>query len=377
MQEKLKIYAVEDDRTSLEVYKELSNKLGYEFIGSSKNSAETLSDLEKLNPDIILMDIVIEGTVDGIDLSKVIHVKYDIPIIFISAFDDSEKLDRIKISNAYGYLLKPFKEKELYLAIEMAFKKYQLVRKLRHSRKQLKTTLKCMGEGLIATDKENKISYVNPKCEEILGQKSENLKGLEIDEVMQLQESSLQKNIRLSSLPENNYEDYDLKIDKDKHIPIKLNIAKMKYNGSKKKGLVILFQDISERKKNFDEKEKLIKRLRKVISELNSAYLKLDKTQDELVEMEQKNLALAMAVTANHEINQPLMVIRGNIELLKIEYEKKFPEKNKYFKRIDAAIIRIEEILKKLREIDMPIITKYLDETMMISIDDENDEFEF
>jgi DNA-binding LytR/AlgR family response regulator len=123
--EKLNIFIVEDESI---VAKDIQNsliKLGYNVVGISNNGIDAIEKISKLMPDLILMDIMIKGDLTGIDVSERIKDKLKIPIIFLTAYADEGTLSKAKVTEPYGYILKPFKEIDLHSTIEMAVYKHQ------------------------------------------------------------------------------------------------------------------------------------------------------------------------------------------------------------------------------------------------------------
>ncbi|MEI8136430.1 MAG: response regulator [Bacteroidota bacterium] len=123
--EKLKIFIVEDESI---VAKDIQNsivKLGHEVVGIANNGKEAIEKIIETMPDLILMDIMIKGNLTGIDVSEKIKEKVKIPVIFLTAYADEGTLSKAKITEPYGYILKPFKEIDLHSTIEMTFYKHQ------------------------------------------------------------------------------------------------------------------------------------------------------------------------------------------------------------------------------------------------------------
>ncbi len=121
----IKILIVEDE---LLIAKNLSHKLeklGYEIADVVSCGADAIQRAGEMKPDLILMDIVIKGDSDGIETAAIIHQKLDIPIIYTTAYADDETLQRAGNTGSYGYLLKPFKERELHATIKIALSKHQ------------------------------------------------------------------------------------------------------------------------------------------------------------------------------------------------------------------------------------------------------------
>ncbi len=123
--EKIKILIVEDESIlALGLKKKLEN-LGYFVTDIAASGAETIEKVGKNMPDIIMMDIVIKGDIDGIETAAKLNEKYSIPVIYLTAYADDEILKRAATTEPYGYILKPYKEKELKANIEMAIYRKQ------------------------------------------------------------------------------------------------------------------------------------------------------------------------------------------------------------------------------------------------------------
>lgn len=123
--EKLNIFIVEDESI---VAKDIQNnliKLGYAVLGIANNGKDAIDQIKDLNPDAVLMDIMIKGDLTGIEVAEQIKKFVNVPVIFLTAYADESTLSRAKVTEPYGYILKPFKEIDLHSTIEMAVYKHQ------------------------------------------------------------------------------------------------------------------------------------------------------------------------------------------------------------------------------------------------------------
>lgn len=128
----LKVMIVEDELITAEAIAILLKKLNYEPIAIVSSGEEAISKLQNLNLDLILMDIILAGAMDGIETAQIINENYNIPVIFITAYGDKSTLDRAKISEPYGYIVKPItNEDELLPPIELAMYNHQVKNKLK------------------------------------------------------------------------------------------------------------------------------------------------------------------------------------------------------------------------------------------------------
>jgi response regulator of citrate/malate metabolism len=121
-----KVLVVEDDRFISAIFTLFLKDLGFEIIGRCKTGVEALDDCRKQKPDIVLMDIHLEGNVDGIEAAEIIQRECEVPVIFVSSDTSSEIVKRAVISNSYGYLVKPITKKELGITMELAYYKHKV-----------------------------------------------------------------------------------------------------------------------------------------------------------------------------------------------------------------------------------------------------------
>ena len=112
-------------------------KLGYTIIDIVSTGEDAIKITEDVHPDLVLMDIRLEGKMDGIDAANTIRNKFDIPVIFITAYGDEETFSRAKITEPFGFILKPFETRELHSNIEIALYKYHVEKELADHRHNL------------------------------------------------------------------------------------------------------------------------------------------------------------------------------------------------------------------------------------------------
>ncbi len=137
MEEKTKIVIAEDENIIAKDIMKTLKRLGYEVLGSARTGEEIISKTRELKPDLVLMDIVLEGMMSGIEAAEKIMTGLDIPVIYLTALADNETLHRAKITEPFGYVLNPFDERILYSAIEMAMYKHKINRQLKERTREL------------------------------------------------------------------------------------------------------------------------------------------------------------------------------------------------------------------------------------------------
>lgn len=180
----VKILLVEDDFVTLKITKITLEKLGYTIISMTQTGLEAIKLAEAHRPDIILMDIDLDGDMDGIEAANIIRQQWNIPVIFLTAYFDEEKLERAKLTTPYGYLVKPIRKKELKSTIELGLyvSKLDVERKkaeieLQKEKDKTQNYLDIAGVILMVIDQDQTISLINKKGCQVLEYEEQDILG--------------------------------------------------------------------------------------------------------------------------------------------------------------------------------------------------------
>ena len=160
MQQK-KIYIVEDAELVLMALRKMLEGMGYLVAGSARTGQEAIDYCIKSPPDLILMDVRLPGTLSGIDVSREIHKKVNIPIIYTTAYSDREVIEEVQRSYPFGFVIKPYRERDLLVAIETAFTRYEYERKLEESEQKYKRLFEGSNDIIFTLDDELNVLTVN------------------------------------------------------------------------------------------------------------------------------------------------------------------------------------------------------------------------
>jgi DNA-binding LytR/AlgR family response regulator len=131
---KTNILVVEDESIVSKDIQHSLKKLGYNVLGAASTGEKAIDLALELKPDLVLMDIMLKGKLTGIDAAEKIKETLNIPVIFLTAYADEGTLAKAKVTEPYGYIIKPFKEIDIHTSIEMAVYKHQKENELRHER---------------------------------------------------------------------------------------------------------------------------------------------------------------------------------------------------------------------------------------------------
>lgn len=165
----VRMLVVEDERiVSMDLQRRLK-AMGYEIAGSAVSGEEAIEKAEALRPDMVLMDIMLDGELDGTQAAEIIRARFSIPVIYLTAYADSATLERAKITEPFGYILKPFEERELHGHIEIALYKARMEKKLKDSEERYVLATMGANDGLWDWDLKTHTIYFSPRWKSMLG----------------------------------------------------------------------------------------------------------------------------------------------------------------------------------------------------------------
>ncbi|WP_322046383.1 PAS domain S-box protein [Paraburkholderia sp. J67] len=164
-----RILIVEDDRVVARDIGQQLVRCGHTVVSSVASGEEALVVAARSPLDLVLMDVRLEGEMDGIDAARRLRETHGLPIVFLTAYADEETVQRAAVTEPFGYILKPFEDQQLRTVVEMALYKHAAERRLRESEQRYAVTLASIGDGVIATDCESRITLINPVAEALTG----------------------------------------------------------------------------------------------------------------------------------------------------------------------------------------------------------------
>lgn len=172
--ERKKILIVEDERLIAEDIRRTLVNLDYDIVALISEGEIAVEKARELVPDLVLMDIMLEGEMDGIEAAEQIHRELDIPIIFLTAYSNEKTLSAATTAEPFGYILKPFEERELYATVEMAIYKHKTQKTLKENEKKYRDIFENANEAICIIQDE-KLKFLNPQTAKYLDQPREYL----------------------------------------------------------------------------------------------------------------------------------------------------------------------------------------------------------
>ncbi|NYT06437.1 MAG: response regulator [Methanomicrobiales archaeon] len=186
-----KILIIEDEMVFAMELKETLQRLGYAVVGVARRGTEGIRIARETWPDLILMDIHLQGTMDGIETAETINTFYDIPVIFLTAYSDDATVNRAIKTQQYGFLTKPFNERALYSNIEMAIAKHRSLKKSRVDAKIIDSMIALVSDAVVTTDLAGRVTRINPAAEELFGHTRDEIVGNVLWETIEITSGSL------------------------------------------------------------------------------------------------------------------------------------------------------------------------------------------
>ena len=351
MMAKARIMVVEDDRIVARDIREQLGRIGHSVIAVAHTGEAAVDLAVAEKPDLILMDIRLDGSMDGIDAAQLIRTQCQIPVVFLTAYADDETVRRASRAEPFGYLLKPFEDLHLRSVIAMALHKHAAERKLRESERRFEATLSSIGDGVIATDERSRITFINPVAELLTGWPRQQAIGQMLATVYRVSERCDEAGdhafaaVRACASPNQ----ARLTSRDGREFPIDEKSAPIIDDAGAASGAVLVFSDTSER--------------RRTAAALQNA-------QADLARMSRMTTVGQLTASIAHEVNQPLMAVVMNADacLKWLGGPGNLDEARAAAARIVAEGHRAGEIVNRIRALarNEPIVFDVLDVNDMI-----------
>ncbi|HML26070.1 MAG TPA: ATP-binding protein [Methanomethylovorans sp.] len=306
-----RILIVEDERiTALDIKYRLEDS-GYVVTGIASSGKAAIESAEETKPDLVLMDIMIEGDMDGAQAALHVHDRFGIPVVFLTAYADEDTLRKAKIAEPFGYILKPFEDKDLQTNIEITLYKHRVEQELREKEAWVSAILKNMADAVIATDVSGAIRHMNPTAEILTGWKESDAVGKSLWGIFRI--STVNGEMITDLVPKDN-EDLFLSREHSK-VPVSITGTSIRNDRNEVIGIVYVFADVTAQKQ---EKEDLL-----------NAKLSAEAANNSKSEF---------LANMSHELRTPLTSIIGFSDILLEETFGEINEKqHKYLQNVSSS----------------------------------------
>jgi two-component system cell cycle sensor histidine kinase/response regulator CckA len=311
------IMIVEDESIVAEDMKAMLESFGYVVPAMAFSGEEAVRKALDLHPDLVLMDIVLKGPMSGMEAVECIRAQVNIPVVYVTAYADDKTVRRAKLTEPFGYILKPFDASELQTAIEIALYKHQMESKLKASEQWLATTLRSISDAVMTTDTQGRVTFMNPVAQVLTGWGLQEAIGRPVTEILQMRREggqvlsenpvmkALKEGVNIDLAPHN----LVLIARNETERPIDDSVAPIRDEHGHLSGAVVVFRDITERRR----------------------------LQEQLLQAQKMEAVGRLAGTVAHDFNNLLTVISVYSELL-MSRRSREEQLHRYAKEIKKAV---------------------------------------
>jgi len=193
---KSRILIVEDEGITAMGIRNSLEEMGYEVSAIAQSADEALREASEQIPDLVLMDIIIQGKIDGIEAAREIRSRFNIPVVYLTAHSDERMLQRAKITKPFGYIIKPYEDRELHIAVEMAIHNHRMENTLRESEAKYRSLFDSASDAIYLVHSETqRIIDCNTKASGLSGYSLRELKTMHIEELYPQEEQNIIRKI--------------------------------------------------------------------------------------------------------------------------------------------------------------------------------------
>lgn len=338
---KTRVLVVEDEIVVAEDLQQRLVALGLEVVGAADTAVDAIRLATSTRPDVALMDIMLHGRPEGIDAAEYLRGELDIPIIYLTAHSDAATLERARLTDPSGYIVKPFADAQLRVAIELAPSRHEMERKARRVANWMTATLTSIGDAVLATNTRGEILLLNPAAEKLTGWTQAEASGRPGSEVVRLMNKKTGQTLENPALQALRH-GVVVRLDPDTVLITRTgeercvddSASPITDEAGKIMGAVMVLVDATDRLAAQNRVQDLTRRLEELLAEKDEP----DALGGELE---------AFAAAASHDLRGPLRAIAGFSGLLAERHRDRLaPSGQMFLDRVQASALQMRGIIE-------------------------------
>lgn len=343
------VLVVEDERIVAEDISEILRSMGCFVCGIAATGLHAMELFVEFSPDLILMDVVLQGDMDGIETACRINKIRDASVVFLTAYSDRGVLDRAKEAGPIGYIVKPFDENNLRSTVEIALHRAQIEKAVSRNPDWLVTGLRSISNGVVAVDRFGRIEFMNKAAEDMTGISSMAAYGIELrklDVFLMPDHTSVVdlpvKNVLAKGVVVESVEYVCRNKSSDKHFPVEVTVSPVRNSSENIVGGLLVFSDTSLPEKteqvHEEQRARLESRVQERTADLKRVYEDLLKEVSDRKALQSKLESLIALERLGEEISSRFLRQQGD-------------------QQVDALIVNLHELRKHL-DFDFAVIVE-------------------
>ncbi len=321
---KIQVLIVEDESIVALDIQSMLGSLGYEVPAVVSSGEAAIEKAAETHPDLVLMDIRLKGDMDGIEAAEQIRGRFNIPVVYLTAYADDETLQRAKITEPYGYILKPFGERELHTAIEIALHKHKLERELQESEKRYRLLAENVTDVIWTMDMNLRYTYISPSVSHQRGYRAEEMMTRTLEETLtpasyEVFMKTFAAELELEKMEQKDpFRSQTLELEqicKDgSTVRTEVKMSFLRDEDGRATGILGVTRDITKRKRAEEEREHLL-------NELEAKNIELEKAMEHMANLEEVTRMKSdfLSITS-HELRTPLTPMKAQLQMLQEGY---------------------------------------------------------
>src|SRR5918996_2279257 len=176
----VQVLVVEDESTVAITIEDTLKSFGYAVPAIVCSGEQAIQKIAEVEPDLVLMDIRLEGSMDGVEAAEQIRSDFNIPVVYLTAYMDDSTVQRAMTTEPFGFILKPFEPRELHTAVEFALYKHKMEMKLKGSEQLLSTILENIRDAVVSIDANGCVNFINISAEKLIGYEQKDVIGIHL-----------------------------------------------------------------------------------------------------------------------------------------------------------------------------------------------------